>query len=128
MFLPKSFLLKSFLPKPFLPKSLSLKSFAVAFAFALILVALLGQTYSARAVGIGGTCAGVAGLGCDAGLWCELEPGTCKRADAEGRCVHAPQVCNLAYSPVCACGGTTFGNDCERERAKAQKSHNGPCR
>jgi hypothetical protein len=126
MFLPKSFLLKSFLPKPFLPKSLSLKSFAVAFA--LILVALLGQTYSARAVGIGGTCAGVAGLGCDAGLWCELEPGTCKRADAEGRCVHAPQVCNLAYSPVCACGGRTYGNDCERERAKAQKSHNGPCR
>ena len=126
MFLPKSFLLKSFLPKPFLPKSLSLNSFAVAFA--LILVALLGQTYSARAVGIGGTCAGVAGLGCDAGLWCELEPGTCKRADAEGRCVHAPQVCNLAYSPVCACGGKTFGNDCERERAKAQKSHNGPCR
>ena len=56
MFLPKSFLLKSILPKPFLPKSLSLKSFAVAFA--LILVALLGQTYSARAVGIGGTCAG----------------------------------------------------------------------
>ena len=114
------------LPKPFLPKSLLLKSFAVACA--LILVVLLGQTYSARAVGIGGTCAGVAGLGCDAGLWCELEPGTCKRADAEGRCVHAPQVCNLAYSPVCACGGKTFGNDCERERAKAQKAHNGPCR
>src|SRR3984957_3266635 len=126
MFLPKSFLLKSILPKPFLPKSLLLKSFAAAFA--LILVALLGQTYSARAVGIGGTCAGVAGLGCDAGLWCELEPGTCKPADAEGRCVHAPQVCNLAYSPVCACGGKPFGNDCERERAKAQKAHNGPCR
>jgi hypothetical protein len=124
--LPNSFLPKSFLPKSFLPKSFLLKSFAVAFA--LILVALIGQTYSARAVGIGGTCAGVAGLGCDAGLWCELEPGTCKRADAEGRCVHAPQVCNLAYSPVCACGGKTFGNDCERELAKAQKAHNGPCR
>jgi hypothetical protein len=108
-------------PKSFLPQS-----FAVAVA--LIFVALIGQTYSAHAVGIGGTCAGVAGLGCDAGLWCELEPGTCKRADAEGRCVHAPQVCNLAYSPVCACGGRTYGNDCERERAKAQKAHGGPCR
>ena len=114
--LPKSFLTKSLLPK------------AVAVIFALILVALIGQTYSARAVGIGETCAGVAGLGCDAGLWCELEPGTCKRADAEGRCVHAPQVCNLAYSPVCACGGRTYGNDCGRQRAKAQKAHNGPCR
>jgi hypothetical protein len=117
--LPQSFLPKSFLPKSFLPK-------ACAVALALILVALIGQT--ARAVGIGGTCAGVAGLGCDAGLWCELEPGTCKRADAEGRCVHAPQVCNLAFSPVCACGGRTYGNDCERRRAKAQKDHAGPCR
>ena len=116
---PKSFLPKLFLAKWFLPK-------AFAVILALILVALIGQT--ARAVGIGGTCAGVAGLGCDAGLWCELEPGTCKRADAAGRCVHAPQVCNLAYSPVCACGGRTYGNDCERERAKAQKSHDGRCR
>ena len=109
-----------------LPESFLRKSFAVVFA--LILVALIGGTDVARAVGIGGTCAGTAGFGCDDGLWCELDPGTCKRADAEGRCVHAPQVCNLAYVPVCACGGRTFGNDCERERAKAQKAHNGPCR
>ena len=115
---------KSFLPQSFLPQSSLPKSFAVAVA--LILIALTGQT--ARAVGIGGTCAGVAGLGCDAGLWCEVEPGSCKRADAEGRCVRAPQVCNLAYRPVCACGGRTYGNDCERERAKAQKSHDGRCR
>ena len=111
-------------PKSFLPQSFWPKAFAVGLA--LILVALTGQT--ARAVGIGGTCAGVAGLGCDTGLWCELEPGTCKRADAAGRCVHAPQVCNLAYRPVCACGGRTYGNDCERQRAKAQKSHDGGCR
>jgi hypothetical protein len=95
---------------------------------ALILIALIGPTEAAHAVGIGGTCAGVAGLGCDDGLWCELEPGTCNRADAEGRCVRAPQICNLAYSPVCACGGRTYGNDCERERAKAQKAHGGRCR
>jgi hypothetical protein len=114
------------LPRFSLPKSLLPKAFAVVIA--LSFVALIGRTDAARAVGIGGTCAGVAGLGCDDGLWCELEPGTCKRADAEGRCVHAPQVCNLAYSPVCACGGRTYGNDCERERARAQKAHSGPCR
>ncbi len=106
------------LPKSFLPK-------VFAVILALILVALIGQT--ARAVGIGGTCAGRAGLGCDEGLWCDIEPGTCKRADAEGRCVHAPQVCTLAYSPVCACGGRTYGNDCERQRAKVQKAHDGRC-
>jgi hypothetical protein len=111
------------LPNSFPPKSILPKVFAVALA--LILVALIGQT--ARAVGIGGTCAGRAGLGCDEGLWCDIEPGTCKRADAEGRCVHAPQVCNLAYSPVCACGGRTYGNDCERQRAKVQKAHDGRC-
>jgi hypothetical protein len=99
-----------------------------AVVFALIFIALLGRIDAAGAVGIGGTCAGAAGLGCDSGLWCELEPGTCKRADAAGRCVLAPQVCNLGYSPVCACGGRTYGNDCERQRAKAQKSHSGPCR
>src|SRR5580693_10406118 len=102
------------LPQSLLPK-------AVAVVFALILVALIGQTYSARAVGIGGTCAGIAGLGCDAGLWCELEPGTCNRADAAGRCVHAPQSCGLSLRPVCACGGRTYSSDCQRQRAKAPK-------
>jgi Kazal-type serine protease inhibitor-like protein len=113
------------LSKPFLPRSFLLpKVFTIVLA--LILVVLIGQT--ARAVGIGGTCAGRAGLGCDDGLWCDIEPGTCKRADAEGRCVHAPQACNLNYRPVCACGGRTYGNDCERQRAKVQKSHDGRCR
>ena len=99
-----------------------------AVVFALIFIALLGRIDASGAVGIGGTCAGVAGLGCDNGLWCELEPGTCKRADAEGRCVNAPHSCGLSVRPVCACGGRTYGSDCQRERAKAQKSHNGPCR
>lgn len=105
---------------------MSPRSFAAVVALALIV--LVGRVDSASAVPIGGTCAGTAGFGCDAGLWCELEAGTCKRADAEGRCVHAPQACNLAFRPVCACGGRTYGNDCERARARAQKAHNGPCR
>src|SRR5580704_8603340 len=61
-------------------------SFAAVFALVLALTSavLLGRSDAAGAVGIGGTCAGIAGLGCDAGLWCELEPGTCNRADAAG--------------------------------------------
>ena len=101
---------------------------STAVVFALIFVALIGQTDAARAVGIGRTCAGLAGLGCDDGLWCEIEPGACKRADAAGRCVHAPQRCGLSYRPVCACGGQTYRSDCVRERARAQKDHDGPCR
>jgi hypothetical protein len=99
-----------------------------AVVFALIFIALFGRIDAAGAVGIGGTCAGIAGLGCDAGLWCELEPGTCKRADAEGRCMRAPQSCGLSFRPVCACGGRTYGSDCQRQRAKARKAHDGPCR
>ena len=95
---------------------------------ALTLAVWLGRIDAAGAVGIGGTCAGIAGLGCDDGLWCELEPGTCKRADAEGRCVRPPHACGLSLRAVCACGGHTYGNDCQRERAKAQKAHDGPCR
>jgi hypothetical protein len=112
---------KSFLPKSFLPK-------AFAVVLALILVALVGRTDTAGAVGIGGTCAGRAGLGCDSGLRCELEAGACKRADAEGRCARAPQACGLSFHPVCACGGQTFSSDCRRQRAGAQKDHDGPCR
>ena len=99
-----------------------------AVVFALIFIALFGRIDAAGAVGIGGACAGRAGLGCDEGLWCELEPGACKRADAEGRCARAPQRCGVSFRPVCACGGETFRSDCARERAKAQKSHDGACR
>jgi hypothetical protein len=114
------------LPKSFLPKTFLPKFFAVAVA--LIFVVLIGGPESARAVGVGGSCAGRAGLGCDDGLWCEIEPGTCKRADAEGRCVRVPHSCGLSFRSVCACGGQTYSSDCRRQRAKAQKDHDGPCR
>jgi hypothetical protein len=107
--------------KPSLPKSF-------AAVFVLTLAVLFGRIDLAGAVAIGRTCAGTAGLGCDDGLWCEIEPGACKRADAEGRCARAPQRCGLSYRPVCACGGQTFRSDCLRERARAQKDHDGPCR
>ena len=101
---------------------------SMAVVLALILLALVGQTDAARAVGIGRTCAGEAGLGCDDGLWCEIESGACKRADAEGRCVRAPPRCGVSSRPVCACGGQTYRSDCLRERARAQKDHDGRCR
>src|SRR3984957_21029874 len=97
-----------------------------AVVFALIFIALLGRIDAADAVGIGGTCAGVAGLGCDDGLWCELEPGTCKRADAEGRCVRAPHSCGLSVRPVCACGGGAPRRACPHARGTARKTHPAP--
>jgi len=94
---------------------------------AVLFLALFAQFGVARAAGIGEPCAGAAGAGCDAGLWCELAAGACGNAVAEGKCVRAPQVCNMLFAPVCACGGRTYGNDCERRHAMAQRAHAGPC-
>jgi hypothetical protein len=95
--------------------------------FALGIVVLTAQTDAASAAGLGEPCAGAAGTACDPGLWCELQAGRCGAADAEGVCARAPQICNMLFLPVCACGGKTYANDCERRRGRAQKAHNGPC-
>ena len=38
-----------------------------------------------------------------------------------------PEVCPDVWIPVCACDGTTYSNDCDRQAAQAQKAHDGPC-
>jgi hypothetical protein len=42
--------------------------------------------------------------------------------------VRTPRSCRPSFRPVCACGGQTYSSDCRRERATAQKDHDGPCR
>jgi hypothetical protein len=80
------------------------------------------------AVGLGKTCDGFAGIRCDKGLWCEHKPGSCRVADASGKCVKVPQLCPKIYKPVCGCNNRTYGNDCMRRAAKVQKKHDGPCK
>jgi hypothetical protein len=94
-------------------------------ALALVCLTFAGQR--AEAVPIGQPCGGTDGTACDAGLYCQLDSGGCGNAVAEGKCIRAPKGCAMVYAPVCACGGKTYGNDCELHRAGAQKSHNGPC-
>jgi hypothetical protein len=93
----------------------------------LALIFVVVGTIAAGAVGVGGSCGGVAGAGCDAGLWCEQEADTCGNAAAAGTCVRIPHSCGWSLRPVCACSGKTYGNDCERLRAKVNKAHNGAC-
>jgi hypothetical protein len=97
---------------------------AICLALALSAKGLSGV---ANAAGAGETCAGVANLSCDAGLWCEPQAGQCAGADIASNCVRVPDFCNMAIIPVCGCDGKTYNNDCERRRAKAQKSHDGAC-
>jgi hypothetical protein len=95
--------------------------------FALMFALLTGFLSPAGAVGVGKTCAGVAGIPCDAGLWCDLDAGKCGGTDISGKCVRIPEVCNKAILPVCGCNKTTYNNDCERTKAMAQKDHDGRC-
>ncbi|MBI1867065.1 MAG: Kazal domain-containing protein [Methylocystis sp.] len=99
----------------------------------LIVVALVGAVAVGKggvalAAGVGATCGGIAGLQCDGKLWCDPDPGQCGGADIAGKCVNVPEVCTEIYKPVCGCDNKTYGNDCERQRAKVAKKSEGKCK
>lgn len=73
-------------------------------------------------------CGGIAGIPCPDGKVCDLRPGLCGVADLDGVCKPRPEACPEIYKPVCSCDGKTYGNDCERLRAGAQKAHDGECK
>jgi len=72
-------------------------------------------------------CGGFAGFPCLDGQFCDFDPGSCRVADVAGTCRDVPELCPAVFDPVCGCDGRTYGNDCERRRARVAKDHDGPC-
>ena len=105
---------------------------SICIGVAIAAAVLLGGIGGAGAVGVGGICGPILNGACDPGLFCDHTPGTCALIGGTGKCVRVPAVCPLAESkvllPVCGCNGKTYGNDCERIKAMAQKAHNGACK
>lgn len=73
------------------------------------------------------TCGGIAGVPCAQDQYCEYPPASCGAANLQGECFVPPAVCPHVVDPVCGCDGVTYGNDCERRRARAQLDHPGGC-
>jgi hypothetical protein len=94
---------------------------------ALVFCALLLAGRPLPAVGVGGTCGGIAALQCDRGLACQLPENECDTADLAGTCVVMPEACPQTGPQVCGCDGLTYDNQCRLLEAGMRPVTQGAC-
>jgi len=72
----------------------------------------------------GSTCSSL--FECGEEEFCNLDF-TCFIEDPTGQCEPLPQACPDVWAPVCACDGTTYGNECDAHMAGAAIASEGSC-
>ena len=76
----------------------------------------------------GGMCGGIAGFGCEPGLYCSFKPDAmCGAADQTGTCTKVPDVCTEEFAPVCGCNDKTYPNACHAAREGISVGKTGEC-
>jgi hypothetical protein len=78
-----------------------------------------------------GRCGGIAGIRCEKGKFCNLEPAAggqgCDVADGMGVCTEVPRMCTYEYRPVCGCDGETYPTACVAHSKSVSVAHHGDC-
>lgn len=76
----------------------------------------------------GDMCAGIAGIRCAAGLYCDFAPeASCGAYDRSGTCRVMPEACRQDDDPVCGCDGRTYSNACVAATAGISVRSSGEC-